>query len=61
MAGKSTYRQVALIVIIAQTCFVPAKAAKIGLVDKVFTRIGAHDEISRGQSTFMVEMVKQQT
>ena len=58
MAGKSTYiRQVALIVIMAQTgCFVPAKAAKIGLVDKVFTRIGAHDEISRGQSTFMVEM-----
>ncbi|NLG12183.1 MAG: DNA mismatch repair protein MutS, partial [Elusimicrobia bacterium] len=58
MAGKSTYiRQVALIVIMAQTgCFVPAKAVKIGLVDKVFTRIGAHDEISRGQSTFMVEM-----
>lgn len=58
MAGKSTYiRQVALIVIIAQVgCPVPAKAAKIGLVDKIFTRIGAHDEISRGQSTFMVEM-----
>ncbi|MCX8083111.1 MAG: DNA mismatch repair protein MutS [bacterium] len=58
MAGKSTYiRQVALIVIMAQAgCFVPAKIAKIGLVDKIFTRIGAHDEITRGQSTFMVEM-----
>jgi len=58
MAGKSTYiRQVALIVIMAQAgCPVPAKAAKIGIVDKLFTRIGAHDEISRGQSTFMVEM-----
>jgi len=58
MAGKSTYiRQVALIVIMAQAgSFIPAKSAKIGLVDKIFTRIGAHDEISRGQSTFMVEM-----
>ncbi|MBN1444628.1 MAG: DNA mismatch repair protein MutS [Candidatus Omnitrophica bacterium] len=60
MAGKSTYiRQVALIAIMAQAgSFVPAKAARIGLVDKIFTRIGAHDEISRGQSTFMVEMTE---
>ncbi len=58
MAGKSTYiRQVALIVIMAQMgSFVPAKEAKIGLVDRIFTRIGASDDISRGQSTFMVEM-----
>lgn len=60
MAGKSTYiRQSALIVIMAQMgSFVPAESAKIGLVDKVFTRIGAHDAISRGQSTFMVEMTE---
>ena len=60
MAGKSTYiRQVAIIVIMAQMgSFVPAKKARIGLVDKIFTRIGAHDEISRGQSTFMVEMTE---
>lgn len=60
MAGKSTYiRQSALIVIMAQMgSFVPAESARIGLVDKVFTRIGAHDEISRGQSTFMVEMTE---
>ena len=60
MAGKSTYiRQAAIIAIMAQTgSFVPAEAARIGLVDKVFTRIGAHDEISRGQSTFMVEMTE---
>lgn len=60
MAGKSTYlRQVALIVIMAQMgSFVPAKKAHIGLVDKVFTRIGASDNLSRGQSTFMVEMTE---
>ncbi len=60
MAGKSTYiRQVALIVIMAQIgSFIPARAAKIGLVDKVFTRIGASDDLSRGQSTFMVEMTE---
>ena len=58
MAGKSTYmRQVALIVLMAQMgSFVPAKAAKIGLVDRVFTRIGASDDLASGQSTFMVEM-----
>ncbi|MGM0440526.1 MAG: DNA mismatch repair protein MutS [Chlamydiota bacterium] len=60
MAGKSTYiRQVALLVILAQMgSFVPAKSAHIGLVDKVFTRIGASDDLSRGQSTFMVEMTE---
>ncbi|CCB92281.1 DNA mismatch repair protein mutS [Waddlia chondrophila 2032/99] len=60
MAGKSTYiRQVALITIMAQIgSFVPAKTAHIGLVDKVFTRIGASDDLSRGQSTFMVEMTE---
>ncbi len=58
MAGKSTYiRQVALIVIMAQMgSFVPATAAHIGVVDKVFSRIGASDDLIRGQSTFMVEM-----
>ena len=58
MAGKSTYmRQTALIVIMAQMgSFVPAKYAKIGIVDKVFTRIGASDDLASGQSTFMVEM-----
>ncbi|ADQ46071.1 DNA mismatch repair protein MutS [Caldicellulosiruptor kronotskyensis 2002] len=58
MAGKSTYmRQVALIVIMAQMgCFVPADEAYIGVVDKIFSRIGASDDISSGQSTFMVEM-----
>ncbi|MCK4934210.1 MAG: DNA mismatch repair protein MutS [Simkaniaceae bacterium] len=60
MAGKSTYiRQVALITIMAQIgSFVPAKSAKIGIVDKVFSRIGASDDISRGQSTFMMEMTE---
>lgn len=60
MAGKSTYiRQVALIVILAQMgSFVPASKARIGIVDKVFSRIGAHDDLARGQSTFMVEMTE---
>lgn len=60
MAGKSTYlRQVALITIMAQMgSFVPAKFAHIGIIDKVFTRIGASDDLSRGQSTFMVEMTE---
>jgi DNA mismatch repair protein MutS len=58
MAGKSTYiRQVALLVIMAQIgSFIPAKSAHIGIIDKVFTRVGASDDLSRGQSTFMVEM-----
>jgi DNA mismatch repair protein MutS len=60
MAGKSTYlRQVALIVLMAQVgSFVPAEAAHIGVVDRVFTRIGAHDDIAAGRSTFMVEMIE---
>ena len=60
MAGKSTYmRQVALIVLLAQIgCFVPARSAHIGVVDRLFTRIGASDDLAAGQSTFMVEMTE---
>ena len=60
MAGKSTYmRQVALITLMAQVgSFVPAEYAKIGVVDKIFTRVGASDDLSMGQSTFMVEMME---
>ena len=60
MAGKSTYiRQTALLVIMAQAgSFVPARSMQLGMVDRIFTRIGAADDLSRGQSTFMVEMVE---
>jgi len=60
MSGKSTYiRQVALLVLMAQTgSFIPAKDAEFGLVDRIFTRVGASDELVRGQSTFMVEMTE---
>ncbi|MDD4202861.1 MAG: DNA mismatch repair protein MutS [Candidatus Omnitrophica bacterium] len=60
MAGKSTYiRQTAILTIMSQMgSFIPAQSASVGLVDKIFTRIGAHDDITKGQSTFMVEMTE---
>ena len=60
MGGKSTYlRTVALVTVLAQAgCFVPAKQAKVGLVDRIFTRVGASDDLKRGRSTFMMEMIE---
>ena len=60
MAGKSTFlRQNAIIILMAQVgCFVPAQKAEIGIIDKIFTRIGASDDLASGQSTFMTEMVE---
>jgi DNA mismatch repair protein MutS len=63
MGGKSTYlRQAALLVIMAQMgCFVPAKSMRLGIVDRIYTRIGASDNVARGRSTFMVEMTETAT
>jgi DNA mismatch repair protein MutS len=60
MAGKSTFlRQVGLCILMAQIgSFVPAKRAEIGIVDRIFTRVGAHDDVSRGESTFLIEMIE---
>src|SRR5690606_1145606 len=60
MAGKSTFlRQNALLVVLAQgACFVPAKAMRLGVVDRLFSRVGAGDDLARGRSTFMMEMVE---
>ena len=60
MGGKSTYlRQAALLVVMAQCgCFVPAERMRLGLVDRIYTRIGASDNVARGRSTFMVEMTE---
>ncbi len=63
MGGKSTYmRQIALIVLLTHMgSFVPAKSARVGLVDRIFTRIGAADDLASGRSTFMVEMTETAT
>jgi DNA mismatch repair protein MutS len=63
MGGKSTYlRQAALLVILAQLgCFVPARSMRFGIVDRIYTRIGASDNLARGRSTFMVEMTETAT
>ena len=59
MGGKSTYLRCAALTIVAQAgCYVAAKKAKIGIVDRIFTRVGASDDIKRGRSTFMMEMIE---